>query len=58
MLIDLDWLKQATMPNFRLKGGLEVAQIYLLGWIGWGGLVGVGGYMVIIGLVSVQFEWY
>ena len=33
-LFDLVWLNKASIPNFSFLGSLEVAQIYLSGWVG------------------------
>ena len=40
-----------NVEYFTVPGSLEVAQIYLPGGVVW-----VGGYTVIIGLISVQLE--
>ena len=52
-LFDLVCLNKASIPNFSYLGSLEVTQIYFPGWVG-----GWGFYTVIIGLVSVQLDWY
>ena len=33
-LVALVWLKKISIPNFSFLGSLEVAQIYLYGWVG------------------------
>ena len=56
MLVDLVWLDKASIPNVSFLGSLEVTQIYFFGWGGVGGWV--GGFTVIIGLISVQLDWH
>ena len=42
-LVYLVCLNKASMPNFSIVGSLEVAQIYLSGWVG--GWVCFGGWV-------------
>ena len=58
-LVNLVWLNKTSIPNFSFLGGIEVAEIYLPGWVaGWlGGWMGEWvGLTVIIELVSVQLD--
>ena len=32
--MDFIWLINASIPNFSFLGGIEVAEIYLPGWVG------------------------
>ena len=34
LVVDLILLNKASIPNFSFLGSLEVAQIYLPGWVG------------------------
>ena len=42
MTYGLVWLIKASIQNFSFHGGLEVSQIYLSEWVGWGGCMGAG----------------
>ena len=47
-------LNKASIPNFSILGSLEVAQIYLPGWVGgWGGC-----HTDIKTNLSSQLDWY
>ena len=54
--MDFIWLINASIPNFSFLGGIEVAEIYLPGWVaGWVGLT----LIIWLSLSSnwTEFDW-